>query len=241
MLVDTVNGESVEHIERSHPLGVALGQIVVDGDHVYAVACQGIEEDGQRSYERLTLTRCHLGYLTLVEHLTTEELHVVVHHFPLQVVAAGCPVVVVVGFVAIDADEVVARVASQLAVEVSGCHHSLFVLGETACRLLNDAESHRHHLVECFLIDFEYFLVNLVYLVEDSLTLVDRCFFNLSFELFYLSLLLFGRILHIRLDLFCLGAQLVVVESLNLWVSLLNLLHKRLDELHVACRLVSEQ
>ena len=46
VLVDAVDAESMEHVERSHPLGVTLGQIVVDGDDVDAVACQGVQEDG---------------------------------------------------------------------------------------------------------------------------------------------------------------------------------------------------
>ena len=44
VLVDTVDRESVEHVERSHPLRVTLGQIVVDGYHVNAIACQRVEE-----------------------------------------------------------------------------------------------------------------------------------------------------------------------------------------------------
>ena len=38
MLVYAVNCGAVEHIERSHPFGVTLGEVVVDGHHVYALA-----------------------------------------------------------------------------------------------------------------------------------------------------------------------------------------------------------
>ena len=68
MLVDTVYTQSVEHVERSHPLGVTLGQVIVHCDHVYTVACQGVKEHRQRGDERLTLTRSHLGNLSLMEH-----------------------------------------------------------------------------------------------------------------------------------------------------------------------------
>ena len=38
VFVDAVNGGAVEHIERTHPLGVTFRQVVVDGHHVYAAA-----------------------------------------------------------------------------------------------------------------------------------------------------------------------------------------------------------
>ena len=146
VLVDTVNGKTVEHIERSHPLGVTLGQIVVDGHHVHTVASQGIQEHRERSHERLTFTRCHLGNLTLMEHGTTEELHVVVDHVPLQVVTAGHPMVVIDGLVAVDMHKVLG--GSQLAVEIVGRYHHFLVLGEAAGGFLHDAEGHGEHFVE---------------------------------------------------------------------------------------------
>ena len=66
MLVDAIHRESVEHIERSHPLGVTLGEVVVDGYHMHTVACEGVEEHRQCGDESLTLTGCHLGNLTLM-------------------------------------------------------------------------------------------------------------------------------------------------------------------------------
>ena len=51
----------MELIERSHPLGVSLGEVVVDGHHVYAFAREGVEEYGESRHEGLTLTGSHLG------------------------------------------------------------------------------------------------------------------------------------------------------------------------------------
>ena len=48
-------------VERLHPLGVAAGQVVVDGDDVDAVARQRVEEHGQRRGEGLALAGLHLG------------------------------------------------------------------------------------------------------------------------------------------------------------------------------------
>ena len=149
MLVDAIHGQTVEHIERSHPLGVTLGQIVVDGHHVNTVAREGIQEHRERSHEGLTFTRCHFRNLTLMEHGTTEELHVIVDHVPLQVVTAGHPMVVIDGLVAVDIHEVLG--GSQFAVEIIGCNHYFLILGEAAGGLLHDAEGHGQHFVEGFL------------------------------------------------------------------------------------------
>ncbi len=111
MLVDTVHTQTVEHIQRSHPLRVTLGQVIVHGHYMDAVTCQGIQEHGEGSHEGLTFTCCHLGDLSLMEYLTTEELHVVVDHLPFQVVATGSPVVVIDGFVSVDGDEILGRIS----------------------------------------------------------------------------------------------------------------------------------
>ena len=107
MLVDTVNAQPVEHIERSHPLGVTLSQIVIDRDHMDTITWKRIEEDWQGSDERLTFTCRHLGYLTLVQYDTTDELYFVVHHIPGDLVTSCYPVVVVDRLVAINLYEVV--------------------------------------------------------------------------------------------------------------------------------------
>ena len=173
MLVNAVHGESVEHIEGTHPLGVTLSQIVVDGHHVNTITRQGIEEDGEGSHQRLTFTGSHLGNLTLVQYDTAEELYIVVYHLPFQVVAASRPVVMIDGLVAIDGDKVFLGVGSQFAVEIGSRHNGLLVLGEAASRLLHDAEHLGHHLVEGYLIDVEGFLLQLVDFGKYLGTLVD--------------------------------------------------------------------
>ena len=132
MLVDAVYAQAVEHVERSHPLGVTLGQVVVHGYDVYTVTGQGVEEYGEGSHEGLTFTGCHFGNLAFVQYDTTEELYVVVYHVPGNFITACHPMVFVDGLVAFDADKVLG--SSQLAVEVIGRYGDFFVLRETACR-----------------------------------------------------------------------------------------------------------
>ena len=46
VLVDSMDGQSVEHIQRTHPLGVTVGKVVVDRYDMYAITCQRIQKDG---------------------------------------------------------------------------------------------------------------------------------------------------------------------------------------------------
>ncbi len=58
---DEADGEAEEFIDTAHPLGVAAGQVVVDGNDVHAFAAERIEVDGQRGDERFTLAGFHFG------------------------------------------------------------------------------------------------------------------------------------------------------------------------------------
>ena len=100
----------MEHIERSHPLRVTLSQVVVHGNDVNTIACEGVQEDRSSTYKGFTLTGSHLGNLTLMENNTTKELYIIVDHFPLHIITTGSPVVVIDSLVAIDGNEVVSRV-----------------------------------------------------------------------------------------------------------------------------------
>ena len=53
VLVDAVNSQTVELVERAHPLGVSLGEIIVDGNHMDTLAGQRIQENRQSSHESL--------------------------------------------------------------------------------------------------------------------------------------------------------------------------------------------
>ena len=72
VLVDTVDTQTMEHIERTHPLRVTLGQIVVYRDDVNTITSEGIEKHGEGSHKGLTFTSGHLGNLSLMENETTK-------------------------------------------------------------------------------------------------------------------------------------------------------------------------
>ena len=94
-----------------------------------------------------------------MQHFASEELYVVVYHFPFQVVSAGCPVVVVVCLVAFYGDKVFAWVGGEFAVEVGSRNDCFFVFGKSACRFLNDSKHFEHDFVKCFLIHVKCFFL----------------------------------------------------------------------------------
>ncbi len=66
-----------EAVDLPHPFGVALGQVVVDRDHVHALAGEGVQIDGQGGDQGLAFAGPHLGDAAEVQHHAADQLHVV--------------------------------------------------------------------------------------------------------------------------------------------------------------------
>ena len=64
-------------MDLAHPLAVALGEIVVDGDNVHAVSGKTVEVGGQRCDQRLAFAGLHLGDAPLMQHDAADELNAV--------------------------------------------------------------------------------------------------------------------------------------------------------------------
>ena len=239
MLVDAIDRQSVEHVKRSHPFGVALRQIVVDGDHVDAISREGIQEHGERSHERFTFAGCHLRDFSLMQDDTSDELHVVVYHVPCDFIAAGHPMVAVYGFVAFDGKKVFSF-CCQFAVEIAGCDFDCFIFFESPCCFADDGEYFGQMLVELFFERFEYFFL-------DSVDFFPIGFAFLVFECFDLSLdvgnffFLVGCAFCQRFFDFCDAfAQLVVRQFGEGRVYPVYLIDYRLDFSQIALRFIAE-
>ena len=74
---DDAERNAEEREEWAHPLRVAPRQVVVDGDDVYAVACEGVRGSGERRDERLPFASAHLWNLSLMKDDRAKDLHVV--------------------------------------------------------------------------------------------------------------------------------------------------------------------
>ena len=77
---DDADGEAEEAVDLAHPLGVALGQVVVDGDDVNAVAGERVEIAGKRGDEGFAFAGFHFGDFAGVQHHAADHLHVEVAH-----------------------------------------------------------------------------------------------------------------------------------------------------------------
>ena len=249
VLVDTIDTQAMEHIERSHPFGVTAREVIVHGHDMHTLVSEGVEEDGQGSDERLTFTGSHLGdgaALLLVvfdcsmEHDATEELHVIVHHIPCDFVTPRQPMVVVESFVAINLDKVESRVGSQILIKLGGGHLDGLVLRETASGRFDNRKRFGQDIGQGDFVLLTDFLLKLVHLVVDFLTLLDRCSFDGCFE--------FGNavlsVRHVGLDAvherLGVRTEFIIRQRIDSLVGCLGLVHVRLNSAHIFLRLIAE-
>ena len=75
---DRADGQAEEAVHAAHQVGVALGQVVVDGDDVHALAGQRVEVGRAGGDEGLALAGAHLGDVAQVQRRAAHDLHVVV-------------------------------------------------------------------------------------------------------------------------------------------------------------------
>ena len=75
-VLDDADIHSEEPKHRAHPLRVALRQVLVDGDHVHAVAAEGVQIRRQRRHQGLALAGAHLGDLAAVQRQAADQLDV---------------------------------------------------------------------------------------------------------------------------------------------------------------------
>ena len=190
MLVNTVHRQAEEHINRSVPLGVTFSEVIVDGNHVYTFVGQGIEVYRQGSHEGLTFTGSHLGNLTLMQHNTTEELHVIVDHVPMNLITPCHPVVFIdsywllaIGCWLFYFHEVETRISSQVFIHLGCSHLNGLVFGETACGRFDDRVRLGKNFREDLLILIFYLFFEFIYFVVYLLTFLDRRGLNLRFEI----------------------------------------------------------
>ena len=242
MLVDAVDAEAVEFKEHAHPLAVALGQVVVHGDHMHAFAGQCVEVDGQGGHEGLALAGGHLGNLAAVQHHAANDLHIVVHHVPGDFVAAGHPMVLVDGLIALDGDAGVG--GGQVAVVVGGGDGHRLVGGEALGGLLHHGEGLGQYLVEHLLSLLVAVLLQVVDALVEALLLVDGhvvFLVDAGAQGGQLGLLGVDGGAYLLLEFDGLGAQAVVVEGCDGGVDGQGGVEEGLHLLQVALALVAEQ
>ncbi|KAF1057264.1 MAG: hypothetical protein GAK45_02501 [Pseudomonas citronellolis] len=77
---DDAHLEAEEFIQRTHPVGVTASQVVVDRDHMHALAGQRIQVDRQGTDQGLAFTGTHFCDHALVQGHATDQLDIEVAH-----------------------------------------------------------------------------------------------------------------------------------------------------------------
>ena len=72
--------QAEEFVDAPHPVRVALGEVLVDGDDVHALARERVEIGGKRRHQRLAFAGAHFRDLAVVQRHAADELDVEVAH-----------------------------------------------------------------------------------------------------------------------------------------------------------------
>ena len=73
---DDADRQAQELVDLAHPFGVALGEIVVDRDHMHAASRQRIQIDRQGGDQGLAFAGLHLGDRALVQDHAADKLNI---------------------------------------------------------------------------------------------------------------------------------------------------------------------
>ena len=87
IVLEASDGEAEPFVEMPHPLGVASGEVVVDGDQLGVASGQCVQVHREGGHQGLAFAGRHFGDLPLVEDNAAHDLDVEGHHIPLQLVA----------------------------------------------------------------------------------------------------------------------------------------------------------
>ena len=241
VFINTIHGQSMEHVQWPHPLGVTFSEVVVHRHHVHTLVRQSIEEDWQCSHQRLTFTRSHLGYLTFVQNDTTNQLHIIMHHIPHHFVSACGPRVVIDGFITVYFYKVKTCVGCQIAIHLRSGHYHGFVLSEATSSTFHHSESVRQNIHQFFVIDIQHLFFKVINLVIYFFAVINFQRFYACFQFSDTCLVLCHSILQTLHQRCTTSTQLIITQSINLSIYSLNLLHIWHHSTHILLRLVAKQ
>ena len=79
-MLDDPDGQPEEVVYPAHPLGVSLGQVVVDSHDMNTFAIQSIQIDWESSNQSFPLASLHFGDLAFVQYDASNQLDVEMPH-----------------------------------------------------------------------------------------------------------------------------------------------------------------
>ena len=141
VLVDTIYRQPQPFEYRPIPLRVTTRQIIIYRDDMHPFPGQCIQVSRQRRHQRFTFTRRHFRDLSLVQHRTADQLHIIMHHIPGNRAARRHPGILINGLVAFYTDMLFFD--AEAPVQVGRGSRDLRVLLETTGRLLDHRKRFR--------------------------------------------------------------------------------------------------
>ncbi len=91
IFVDYVDRHAQEFKHRAHPFGVTLGEVRVHGNEVNTASHESIQIYRRKRNKGFTFPGFHLCNFPLMDCNAAEQLHVVLHHVPLNFGAGSFP------------------------------------------------------------------------------------------------------------------------------------------------------
>ncbi len=81
---NAADGQAKKFVNRTHPLGVARGEVIVDRHEMDAAPGERVEINGQGGDERFAFAGGHFGDAPAVQGVAADELHIERNHLPEQ-------------------------------------------------------------------------------------------------------------------------------------------------------------
>ena len=239
MLVYAVHGKTMEHIQRTHPLGVTLGQVIVDSNHMHALSGKCIQEYRKRGHKSLSFTCRHLGNFPLMKCDTTDNLHVVVHHIPHDFITACGPMIGVHGLVPVDFHKIVRH--GQILVKIRSSNYYFLILLKSPCSGLDNRKGLRKNLVKTL-------LDSIILLFDEFVRLSGKSLFLLHWNILVQLILNLGNpflerrlhIPHLLPQCSRMRTEIIVTETVYLRINSKHLVKNRLHRLVIAVSLGPE-
>ena len=207
---------------------------------MHALAREGIEEHRKGGDEGFSLSRRHFRDFSFVQHDTADQLDIVMHHVPGNLVAAGHPMIGIDRLIPVNRNKI-RMLHAQVTVKSGRLHDDALILLEPARRTLHNGKRFRKDTCQFSLDRFVLLLDQPVRLGSQFLHLRGGKV-SVQFRL-DLGDTLLKRLLH-RLQPFAerraAGAQVIIGERVDFPVNRKNLIQRRLDGLVIPVCLGSE-
>ena len=163
-----------------------------------------------------------------MKHDTADELHTIVNHVPLHLIATGKPMIFPDGIVSVNAHKITA-LCRKLTVKLCSFYHYSLIGCKTGCGFTNDSKHFGKMLIKFILDSVKHGLLIAVDLVPDRLTLVERKLFDFNAKAFVFFFFSGNCLTDVRTHIVDALAELIYSELLDLWLKSLDFLHDRFD------------